>query len=145
MVEVLVALVILAVGLLGLMALEVMTIRRVADSKERQTATLLAKGMLDQVQAEAQIEHLRAYNLNGPRDFVSTYNNPKGTVTFDKNGKPTADAKEALFTANWGRIASKGGTPGTAEYVVEVTWVLETAANGTPIPLHVSMNRLITY
>lgn len=148
MVEVLVVLVILAVGLLGLLSLQVMTLRSGATSRGRETATYIAKGLLDEVQTEAQIDQLKSgYGIAEPKDFKAVYNQAgttEGTLHFDHQGQRLASSANAIFNATWKRLAAKGSTPGSAEYRVEVTWTFETGAGGTPIPRTVSMDRLIT-
>lgn len=147
LVEVMIAMVVLAVGLLGLMTLQVMSLRGNAASRGRETATQLAKALLDQVQAEAQTQQLNtAYGLPLPKDFVATFNQAgtaTGTLYYDQTGHAVASATGAPFTATWNRLAAKGGTPGTAEYRVEVAWAFETGPGGTPVRRTVSMDRLI--
>lgn len=148
LVEVLVVLVILAIGLLGLMALQVMNLRSGSTSRGRETATFIAKGLLDEVQAEAQIDHLKArYAIAQPKDFKAVYNDDKtteGTVYFDHQGQRLASDKGSIFKATWKRLAAKGTTPNTAEYLAEVVWTFETGPGGVPLPRTVSMDRLIT-
>lgn len=147
LVEVLIVMVVLAVGLLGLMALQVVNIRGNAISRGRETATSLAKALLDQVQAEAQAQQLNAaYGTPLPKDFVATFNQAgtaAGTLYYDQTGRALASAAGAIFTATWNRLAAKGGTPGTAEYRVEVAWSFETGSGGALVRRTVSMDRLI--
>lgn len=148
MVEVLVVMVILAVGILGLLTLQVMSLRGTTGSRGRETATAIAKGLLDQVQAEAQIEQLnKGYGVAKPQDFAATFNQagtPTGNLFFDLKGKALPKAEGSVFQATWTRLAAKGDTPGASEYRVEVAWAFETNGSGVPIPRTVSMDRLIT-
>lgn len=148
LVEVLVVMVILAIGLLGLMALQVMNLRSGTTSRGRETATFIAKGLLDEVQAEAQIDHLRTrYAIAPPKDFQAVYNqdkSTKGTVFFDHQGQRLASEEGWIYQAFWDRLEAKGGTPGSAEYRVAVAWISEIKTDGAPILRTVSMDRLIT-
>lgn len=148
LVEVLVVMVIMAIGLLGLMALQVMNLRSGATSRGRETATFIAKGLLDEMQAEAQIDHLKArYAIAPPKDFTAIYNQEKtmeGTVYFDHQGQRLASDEGSIFKATWKRLEAKGTTPNTAEYLAEVVWTFETDPGGTPLLRTVSMDRLIT-
>lgn len=147
LVEVLLVMAILAVGLLGLMTLQVVNLRGNATSRGRETATSLARGVLDQVQAEAQVQQMNsAYGTPLPQGFVATFNQAgtaAGTLYFDQTGQALASATGAIFTATWNRLAAKGGTPGTAEYRVEVAWSFETGPGGAPLRRTVSMDRLV--
>lgn len=148
LIEVLLVLVILAIGLLGLLSLQVMTLRSGATSRGRETATQIAKGLLDEVQAEAQIEQLQsAYGMALPKGYAPVFGDADetgGTIPFDIQGRRLDSPTEAVFTATWKRLEAKGNTPGTAEYQVRVAWSFEAGAGGAPIARTVSMNRLVT-
>lgn len=74
--EVLVAVVVFSVGLLGLAGLQVMNLKLSHDSLLRSTATILAKDMADRMRA-----NLSQVELGG----TSPYNNPNGNATPNPN------------------------------------------------------------
>ena len=70
--EVLVAIVVFSVGLLGLAALQIFSLRLSHDSLLRTTATILANDMADR---------MRANPVEAARGINSLYNNPLGLAT----------------------------------------------------------------
>lgn len=146
LVEVLLAMLILGVGILGLMSLMIAILANQTNSRSRQTAVCLAKGLLDRVEAEAQIKHVNTnYGLPAPTGYASAFGaaaTTQGTLRFDTDGKPTDEAHQ-IFTVNWRRLAAKGGTPNCSEYRVDVQWASEMSRGNTPVLRTVSMSRLV--
>lgn len=70
--EVLIALVVFSIGMLGLASLQVMGLKLTADSMERTIATMLANDMIDRMRANVASAKL---GINSP------YNNPTGAYT----------------------------------------------------------------
>ncbi len=76
LVEILIAVVVFSVGLLGLANLQIMSLKLSHDSLLRSTATVLAKDMA---------ERIRANVLQASLGTASPYNNPAGSATANPN------------------------------------------------------------
>lgn len=63
MIEVLVAVLVLAIGLLGIAAMQAAALRNSQSSLERSTATVLAYSMFDAMRANANLARLGGYNM----------------------------------------------------------------------------------
>ena len=82
LIEVLVALLIFTIGLLGLASLQVISYRLSSDSLLRSTAAILANDMIDRMRVNAEAAAL---------GVTSPYNNPSGAAT----GNPACLGKNA--------------------------------------------------
>lgn len=63
MIEVLIAVLVLAIGLLGIAAMQAAALRNSQSSLERSTATVLAYSMFDAMRANANVARLNGYNM----------------------------------------------------------------------------------
>lgn len=160
LVELLVTALIFGIGLLGLAALQVSTLRSNSGGRNRVTAASLAEGCLSAIQAEGSLSWSYAANVQGfgtayagVRDYTGA---PAGTFgTFDVNGQPvSALAPTQVFTVDWVRLAPTTATPkanitgmNMNEFVVRVNWQDQaTAADGTALAAStLTLSRLVRY
>jgi prepilin-type N-terminal cleavage/methylation domain-containing protein len=163
LIELLVTALIFAIGLLGLAALQVSTMRTNSGGRNRFTATALAEGCLSAIQAEGASSWAYAAGIVGngkayPLARVYTaLAAPPGTFgTFDINGQPVvAGDPNLVFTVTWvqnpvgSQVPSKSITGlNLREFVVKVSWWDQaTDAKGIALttPNSMSMSRLIRY
>lgn len=144
LVEVLLAMVVISIGLLGILALLTATVRSSSGSRSRETAVYLAQTLADDAQAEAHRLNLAtSYGIPGASSAVGTYfTATAGTQYFDVDGAPT-NAANKIFTVDWSRIATRDSAPNCFEFVARITWTSETNAGGTALVKTVQINRLI--
>ena len=139
MVELLLAMAIFAIGMLGLAALQVVSVSQGTGGRLRGTAAFLAHSVLDRATSEGQITAAeRQANTNGLPNTTTgwTFIGDAGAgakadgaaLLFDVNGRPIAAADKTtpvVFTATW---FSRTGTVNVGtrtalqEFVVNVTW-----------------------
>ena len=162
LIELLVTALIFGIGLLGLAALQISTLRSNSGGRNRVTATSLAEGCLSAAQAEGSLSWSFA---SGALGAASTYTGTRpytGANTtgvfgqFDVNGQPVPlNDPTQVFAVAWVRLAPTDATPKTTitnmnmnEFVVTVTWKDQVkAANGvTDLPAStLTLSRLIRY
>ena len=148
---------IFGVGLLGLAALQVATLRNNTGGRNRFTATSLAEGCMSAIQAEGSTSWNYAAGILGTTTnpaFPTALKKFTGAGmagsfgSFDVNGLPlaTGDPK-TVFTVAWTRLGAVASGPGTQapitnmnlrEFVVTVSWQDQTAST-------LSLSRLIRY
>lgn len=167
-VELLVAMFILSVGLLGLATLQVISQSQGTSGRQRGTASFLAHGILDQIQAEAALtagERAMATDgtvaLNG-RTF--TYIDPVavsnktaaqtgpsytqlGLLDTDPyyTANPTVD-KSLIFTSTWLRVNGNYNSYGKIalqEFIVNVSWNEYNATSKASEPKTISVSRYV--
>lgn len=162
LVELLVTALIFGIGLLGLAALQVSTVRSNSGGRNRFTATSLAEACLSSIQAEGSTSWTYSAGIegNGALYPASLRRFTGGTVagdfgTFDISGQPVITSDPAkVFTVTWTQNAGNTTLPKSAitgmnlkEFVVTVSWLDQavdaSGANLTPTTL--SMSRLIRY
>lgn len=117
LIEVLIAVVVLAVGLLGLAALQSMTLKNVGSSAERTQAAIQIYAMADMLRADRA--NNSSYNTGG---YVGAADNANGLVadwleTLEAEVSPTAK----------GRV----NCAGTATCTIGVQWLDDRATGGT--------------
>lgn len=139
MIELLMAMVIFAIGLLGLAALQVVSLSQSGTGRQRGGATFIAHAVLDRIQAEGQTTAAeRRINANGLPSttagwtFIGAADGTPAAgasaLLFDINGvqiAPTDTTTPAVFSASWlSRQGAQDVGKGTAlqEFVVNVTW-----------------------
>ena len=157
---------IFGVGLLGLAALQVATLRNNTGSRNRFTATSLAEGCMSAIQAEGSTSWNYAAGIMGTT-ASPTYPTALKKYTgagmagsfgsFDVNGLPLATGDpNTVFTVAWTRLGAVASGPGTQtpitnmnlrEFVVTVSWQDQaTNAAGVAVPQStMSLSRLIRY
>jgi type IV pilus assembly protein PilV len=161
MIELLIAMVIFSIGMLGLAALQVVSISQGTGGRLRGTAAFLAHSVLDRAAAEGQVTAAeRSVNASGLPNTTSGWtflgDGSGGAVTtgaalkFDINGQSIASTDTttpAVFTINW---FSRAGTvnPGTRtglqEFVVNVAWPETNPKSGsTPVIKALSVSRYV--
>lgn len=165
LVELLVTSLIFAIGLLGLAALQVATLRSNSGGRNRVTATSLAEGCLSAIQAEGSMSWSFASGaLGAASTFTGTrvFTGGAGAIAktdfgyFDINGQPVVKGDPTqVFQVSWLRLAFTDATPQIAitnmnlsEFVVTVTWTDQaTAADGTNLigSNNLILSRLIRY
>lgn len=166
MVEFLVAAFILAIGLLGLMTLQVASVAQAGAGRGRTTAVYIADLILQRAQLEGQHYYL-AKSSNVTPTLTAVFTATPGTAlanaTFGgfnvegvqvTNGAganltglatlvPDANKRTPVYTASWARRAYPGTAPATTaqsqEFVVNVSWVEATQTK------YLSMSRNIRY
>jgi len=159
MVEFLLVAFILAVGLLGLGALQVATVRGGAGTRTRMTAAALATSALEAVLAEARMV-FRADGLDaqaGPDGDAApaerSYTAPgqaRWEAQFDVDGQPVTPESRAFYTVTVRRmgpaVPPPAGAPVTArEFQASVAWLEQGAPAAAPVPRHLAFSRLIAY
>lgn len=159
--ELMITALIFGVGLLGLAALQVSTLRNNSGGRNRVTAAGLAEGCLGAIQAEGSLSWSYAAGVMGtsaayPITRVYTGGTQTGTFgTFDVNGQPVAaNAETRTFSVAWQRLDATAATPKNAingmnmnEFVVTVTWQ-DQALDGSGQALAattLSLSRLVRY
>lgn len=150
MVEFLVAAFIMAVGLLGLISLQVAAVAQATAGRGRTTAAYIANLILQRAQIEGQHYYLaKSTNVvpTLPAVFTATPGTALANATFggfnvdgvqvtDAAGAnltglaalvPDANKRTPVFTASWARRAYLGAAPTstaqTQEFVVNISWV----------------------
>ena len=148
MVELLMAMAIFAIGMLGLAALQVVSISQGTGGRLRGTAAFLAHSVLDRATSEGQVTAAeRQANPNGLPNTTTGWAflgsadgaaKADGTVlVFDINGRPIDAADKVtppVFTATWfSRVGTVNVGTRTAlqEFVVNVTWKEADPKKGT--------------
>lgn len=161
LVELLITALIFSIGLLGLAALQVSTLRANTGGRNRFTAASLAEGCLSSIQSEGSLSWTYASGELGktavyPIAKVYTGAGTAGTFGyFDVNGKPLLVGDPSIvFTVSWARLDTTAATPkasitgmNMSEFVVTTSWKDQvTDAAGAPIATPtISVSRLIRY
>lgn len=161
LVELMITALIFGVGLLGLAALQVSSLRNNSGGRNRVTAVGLAEGCLSAIQAEGSLSWTYAAGLMGtgvayPATRVFTGATQSGTFgAFDLNGQPVASgAATQVFQVAWTRRNPTDATPKSSisgmnmnEFVVRVTWQ-DQAIDGSGqalAPTALALSRLVRY
>jgi prepilin-type N-terminal cleavage/methylation domain-containing protein len=135
LVELLVVAAILGFGLLGLAALQALTIKAASGSRQRVAAAYVAHSVLDRIAMEGAQSYF--YNTSGqpvPAAFTRVYTAAaaSGNVgSFNINGtflSSSMTAPDGVIQASWERLAPKGaapvaGAPQIHEYLVNVAYL----------------------
>ncbi|MBI1753616.1 MAG: prepilin-type N-terminal cleavage/methylation domain-containing protein [Acidobacteria bacterium] len=163
LIELLVTALIFGIGLLGLAALQVSTMRSNSGGRNRVTASALAEGCLSAIQAEGSLTWSYSAGVMGSSTvFVGTRTfTQSGTANgtygiFDINGQPLPPGDpNQVFSVGWVRRPTTAATPSAPitnmnmnEFVVTVTWKdQEKAADGVTnlASSTLSVSRLIRY
>lgn len=151
MVELLMAMAIFAIGMLGLAALQVVSISQGTGGRLRGTAAFLAHSVLDRAASEGQVTaaERQANTATGLPTTTTGWafignasGSPKADGTplkFDINGRPIDAADKttpAVFTATWfsrtGAV-NVGTRTALQEFVVNVTWQEANPKKGTAL------------
>lgn len=170
MVEFLVAAFILAIGLLGLIALQVGAVAQAANGRGRITATYVANQILQQAQMEGQYSYFaKTTSATLPAGFVPVFTatpgaaiastavggfNVDGVQVTDATGAampsaylaaqvPDANKRSPVFTATWVRRAYQGATPTSSVQTQE--FVVNVAWQEKNQPKYLSLSRDIRY
>lgn len=136
MVEMLLVAFILAIGLLGLGALQIISTSQSASSRERGTANLISHSVLDRIQAEGSLsaaERLAddkvtstGFTFIAPTDLTTAHDSTTGeNLTFNVRGDlVAATAADKAFTLTWRRQNGVSASLNTAyqEFIVNVSW-----------------------
>lgn len=160
--ELLVTALIFGIGLLGLAALQVSTLRSNSGGRNRVTAAALAEGCLGAIQSEGSLSWSFAAGVMGPTATFSgarayTGGTTNGTFgSFDVSGqRVVAGDPTQVFVVNWTRLNPTTATPSAPitgmnmnEFVVTVTWKDQAkAADGVTdlADSTLTLSRLIRY
>lgn len=159
-IELLLAMFIFGIGLLGLASLQHVTLNQGSGGRSRGTSTFVAHTILDRIVAEGQVTAAeRRMNASGTPTstgftFVGSGNGAAlaGTMTFDIYGKQIVAGDTTtvpVFTADWlSRDATLTINTGTQtalqEFVVNITWK-ESPPKGssTPVTKALSVSRYV--
>lgn len=168
MVEFLVAAFIFAIGLLGLVALQVSAVAQASAGRGRTTAVYIGNQILQQAQVEGQYSYFaKSTNVTPSTGYTLVFTASPGTAVaqttfggFNVDGVqvtnstgtnlpnlatlvPDVNKRTPLYTASWLRRGYQSPAPTSAihsqEFVVNVTWV-EGSSNK-----FLSMSRTIRY
>ncbi len=118
LVELLVALVVLSVGLLGLSGMQAATVRNAYSGYLRSQAVMAAQGILDRMRANRDRALAHGYDISFDDDA------PTGTCTSTCSASDMANADLAAWLNELSRLPNGDGqvsTSGTAA-VIEVRW-----------------------
>lgn len=151
MVELLVVAAILAFGLLGLTALQTLTMRVGAGSRQRVAAAYVGHSVLDRIYMEGAQSYF--YESSGqpvPAGFTRVFTGAgtSGNIgSFDANGTLLSTSMSypgAVITATWDRLDPKtaapvAGAPQINEYVVNVSYIEGDATRW------ITVSRLVRY
>lgn len=133
---------ILGIGLLGLAALQVVGIRGMGSSRQRDAAVILASNVLDRFAAEGRLlQGFRESGIATPTTLIGSvkvgdlndlkfeYEPDKFYSRFSLEGEPVPDA-EGVFRVQWGLVTPSSGNSDLAltlldghEVVVNVGWM----------------------
>lgn len=133
---------ILGIGLLGLAALQVVGIRGMGSSRQRDAAVYLASNVLDRFAAEGRLlQGFRETGITAPTTLIGSatvgnlndlkfeYEKDKFYSRFSLEGQPVPDA-EGVFRVQWGLETPSAGNSDLAltqldghEVVVNVGWM----------------------
>jgi len=161
LIELMVTALVFGIGLLGLAALQVSTLRSNSGGRNRVTAASLAEGCLSAIQAEGSLTWSYAagvmgssVNFAGTRTFTDAAANGSFGA-FDVNGQPVVvGAPTQVFLVGWVRRATTATPSATItgmnmnEFVVTVTWTDQVKAVDGVTNLAAStltISRLIRY
>jgi len=159
--ELMITALIFGVGLLGLAALQVSTLRNNAGGRNRITAAGLAEGCLSAIQGEGSLSWSYAAGVMGSGQaypVARVYTGAASTGTFgafDVNGQSVAvGAATQVFQVAWTRLAPTTATPKAPisgmnmnEFAVRVTWQ-DQAIDGSGqalAPSALTVSRLVRY
>lgn len=127
LIEVMVALVVLSIGLLGLAGLQVLGLRYNHQSYERTQATLLVNDMIDRMRANpdgaAAGDYVLATHSSPPATYTGcfssgTYCTSAQVAAYDLNEWRNAIAAQRMLPQGTGAISRNG-----ALYTVTIRWV----------------------
>lgn len=148
LVEMLITAFILAIGLLGLMMLQTMTLRVAFGSRSMGTAIKLGQGVSDQIEAEGRQLLLFAKTGNAAPTGSTFFDSAKSTITLAYDAKGNAVASGGYYTVTVKRtslVTSVAVVGGVNTFVVTVDFADTVQANGTTIPRKVTLNRQVAY
>jgi hypothetical protein len=156
MVEALMVAVILGIGLLGIAATQLTTIRGNAGSRGRTVAMGLVNSGLDRVLAEAKVIAMDKYlnqsqtpTFSIAQNYTST-NNATWSIDFNQDGNDTiTTAKPKFFTLTITRTALTTPVPASAlthtfAFQGSVAWS-EPGPGATVLPKSVTLSRYVMY
>jgi len=135
LIELLVVPAMMGFGLLGLSALQALTIKAASGSRQRVAAAYVAHSVLDAIAVEGAQSYF--YNTSGqpvPAGFTRVYTaaGTSGNVgSFNINGtflSSSMSVPNGVIQASWERLAPKGaapvaGAPQIHEYLVNVAYI----------------------
>ena len=164
MVEMLRTAFIMAVGILGLPALQVMALRATRGSRSLSTALLVAGQVLDQVELEGRLSwlNLTASNASSPTleglpgyaklRYITLASGTPRVDNFNLQGRPvvedSGDPLESLtrFAASTTRTAATAAVTGhLSEFTVQVTFQDEADSAGAAVQRTVRLTRVVSH
>lgn len=148
LVELIVVMFILAVALMGLMALQMASVKTLSGNRNREMAVSLSKSLLDMVQSRALMNRLPLYEVPGgnpPNDPFFAPGPNQGVEFFDIKGEGVGQAAPGGYRLQWMSADPPNGMPRTRELRVEAFWTADAGPNGTAVERSVFMNRLIQF
>lgn len=126
LIEVLIAVLVLAVGLLGLAALQAITLKNVDGSSQRTQAVTQTYSMLDTLRLQKATAASGGLNTTGYQCSTSTTLGTPGTV----DGW-LADLRNTVAPSACGRISCAAGAGGSTNCTVSVQWDDSRATGGS--------------
>ncbi len=159
MVEMLMTAFILAVGIMGLTALQVMALKATRGSRSLGTAILVAEQVLDQAEREGRLSWLNLTDTNvaspaalAGLKYINLASGASVVDKFNVKGGPvnatSTDVTETTtyFTATTTRVAPMTAMTGTlSELTVVVQFMDDADKTGAGVKRYVRLNRLITH
>jgi prepilin-type N-terminal cleavage/methylation domain-containing protein len=160
LIEMLVAAFILAIGILGILMLQAMSLRANRGSSNMGTATRVAERAVDQAELEGRLSRLNITDSNQANpsrgqlmDLKYIKDGDIDTEYFDIKGEPVEESAK-FFTVEIKRVEVQpvgsmgvGGMSdcGMSDFNVRVTFEDSVDATKTPIPRTFSLTRRITH
>ncbi|MEI6593017.1 MAG: prepilin-type N-terminal cleavage/methylation domain-containing protein [Holophagaceae bacterium] len=161
MVEMLMAAFIMAVGILGLSALQVMALKATRGSRSLSTAILVAEQILDRAELEGRLSWLNLTDrnasnptladLSGLRYITLATGTPR-VDDFNNRGRPVVVGASDEQDSGVRYIATTSRNPGNfyatgylSEFTVQVTFQDDVDASGVAAPRSVRLTRMVTH
>ena len=161
MVEMLMAAFIMAVGILGLSALQVMALKATRGSRSLSTAILVAEQVLDRAEMEGRLSWLNLTDRNATSPslgdlsglrYITQVSGTPLVDSFNSQGRPVVAASsdplesETRYTASTTRIAATTAATGQlSEFTVQVTFQDEVNSSGAAVQRTVRLTRVVTH
>ena len=161
MVEMLMAAFIMAVGILGLSALQVMALKSTRGSRSLSTAILVAEQILDRAELEGRLSWLNLTDRNGtnlnPGDladlrYITLATGTSRVDNFNNRGRPVVVGASDEQDSGVRYLATTIRNPGDfyatgylSEFIVQVTFQDDVNNSGGPIQRTVRLTRLVTH
>lgn len=121
LIEVLIAVALLAVGVAGMIAIQVLAMRDEAIAREDNEASRVARDVLEQVQRMPFTQVLPTGGAYASADWITNTGYPDGVVPVQVQTVDGGVADEGLYTVTW-RVTDVAGQTSLRNVDVQVAW-----------------------